>query len=297
MARSFARRLGDRIVAHTLFGIIGTVGRMPIDRALDFAHSAGRTIGPKTPRHRIVLENLERALPGIPGSERERIGRESWGHQARLLVETAYPERIYDWTPEGTGSRVTVDCAIDFRERHEKRVPTIFFTGHIGCFEFLPFTALTGGLPIATLFRSPSNAVIARRLIQQREPMSGKLIRARRGAAKELATELRAKRSIGVLVDQKFTGGEPVDFFGIPAPTNPLVARIAALNGGELIPARCIRRPDNRYHMEIGSPLRLPRGPNRRIDVTASLKLVTSMVEGWVREHPEQWMWFHRRWG
>jgi KDO2-lipid IV(A) lauroyltransferase len=38
------------------------------------------------------------------------------------------------------------------------------------------------------------------------------------------------------------------------------------------------------------------RDAEGKIDVTATMQVITSIVEGWVREHPEQWLWVHRRW-
>jgi KDO2-lipid IV(A) lauroyltransferase len=39
-----------------------------------------------------------------------------------------------------------------------------------------------------------------------------------------------------------------------------------------------------------------PRASDGRIDVPGTMQLISSMIEGWVREHPEQWLWLHRRW-
>ena len=126
-------------------------------------------------------------------------------------------------------------------------------------------------------------------------------MRSGRGAAATLTRELVEGRGVGVLVDQKFQRGPPVPFFGTPAPTNPLIARLARHTGGEVVPVRCVRLPGNRYRVEIERPILLPRtaeGNERgEVDVAAGLALVNGKVEGWVREHPEQWMWFHRRWG
>jgi KDO2-lipid IV(A) lauroyltransferase len=33
------------------------------------------------------------------------------------------------------------------------------------------------------------------------------------------------------------------------------------------------------------------------VDIRGTTELVTSIVEGWVREYPDQWLWMHRRWG
>jgi len=39
-----------------------------------------------------------------------------------------------------------------------------------------------------------------------------------------------------------------------------------------------------------------PRASDGRIDVPGTMQLITSTIEGWVREYPEQWLWLHRRW-
>jgi KDO2-lipid IV(A) lauroyltransferase len=38
------------------------------------------------------------------------------------------------------------------------------------------------------------------------------------------------------------------------------------------------------------------RDADGRIDVQGTMQVITSIVESWVREHPEQWLWLHRRW-
>jgi Kdo2-lipid IVA lauroyltransferase/acyltransferase len=48
--------------------------------------------------------------------------------------------------------------------------------------------------------------------------------------------------------------------------------------------------------MEFTDPIAPPREADGKIDVRATMQRITSIVEGWVRERPEQWLWLHRRW-
>jgi len=59
---------------------------------------------------------------------------------------------------------------------------------------------------------------------------------------------------------------------------------------------RVIRLPGQRFRLELTPPLELPRDAAGEIDVQGAIAMMTAVVEGWVREHPEQWLWMHRRW-
>ena len=295
MANERVRAAGDYALAKTIFGITNAFGLLPIGRALELAASIGRRVGPRTGRHRVVMDNLRLAMPELSEAERQEIATEMWGHQARLVVEAAYPNRIFDLSPGS--DRIEVTGLEHIAPDLEAGRPILFFTGHTGCFEFLPAVGVHHDFAMATLFRPPNNRYVAERLLAQREMLNGLLIPASWGAAVTLRTELRAGRSVGLLVDQKFRAGPMVDFFGHPAPTNPLVVKLSESTDRKVVPARCIRLPGNRYRVAVEKPLALVRRPSGKMDVEASLRLVNGTVERWVREYPEQWMWFHRRWG
>ena len=58
-----------------------------------------------------------------------------------------------------------------------------------------------------------------------------------------------------------------------------------------------MRLPDgNRFWGEVTEPVDLPRDTQGGVDVQRTMQAVTTVIEGWVREHPEQWLWVHRRW-
>jgi lipid A biosynthesis acyltransferase len=55
--------------------------------------------------------------------------------------------------------------------------------------------------------------------------------------------------------------------------------------------------PDgNHFHGEFTEPLDLPHDAQGLVDVQRTMQAITTVIEGWVREHPEQWLWLHRRW-
>ena len=100
-----------------------------------------------------------------------------------------------------------------------------------------------------------------------------------------------------MLVDQHMTKGVEVIFFGRRCRANPLIAMIARQSEAPIHGLRVVRKPDrNSFWVEITEPIATPRDADGRIDISGTMQAITSVVEAWVREHPEQWLWLHRRW-
>ena len=57
-----------------------------------------------------------------------------------------------------------------------------------------------------------------------------------------------------------------------------------------------VRYPGDRFQLQVTEAIDPPRDAEGKIDVERTMQVITDVVEGWVREHPEQWLWLHRRW-
>jgi KDO2-lipid IV(A) lauroyltransferase len=100
-----------------------------------------------------------------------------------------------------------------------------------------------------------------------------------------------------MLVDQHFVKGVDVTFFGRRCKANPLIAQLARHTECPIHGTRVVRREDrNRFTIEMTEAIAPARDAQGRIDIQGTMQVITSVIEGWVREHPEQWLWLHRRW-
>src|ERR1700710_1048081 len=142
----------------------------------------------------------------------------------------------------------------------------------------------------------PNNKAVAKEIIRIRAPLMGRLIRTRAQAAVEMAASLSAGEHLGMVVDQHFSRGVDVTFFGRRCKANPAIARLARNFDCPVVGVRVIRRADGGFRIEGVGPLALPRDAEGRVDVAPATQMINDIVEGWVREHPGQWLWFHRRW-
>lgn len=273
--------------------------RLAPDRALDLADRAARRIGPFSARHRVALDNLRLAWPEKSEAERAAIASEMWGNMGRLAAEYVFLGEVFDFDPQARESgRIEIEGVEIFeRLREEPGRPHIFFTAHIGSFELLPVAAATFGLNLTALFRAPNNPYLAEYVFDTRSRTMGDLLASRTGAALGLARVLEGGGNIGLLVDQKFRKGVPSAFFGRECRTSPLLAKLARQFECDVYPAFCVRLPGNRYRLHLLEKIELPRTQDGHLDVAGIAQMLNDTVEGWVRMHPGQWMWFHKRWG
>jgi KDO2-lipid IV(A) lauroyltransferase len=285
------------LVARAALTLLWLLRKLPPDRAMDFAGRMARRLGPLSGRHRIALDNLRLAYPELDEAARREIALDMWENMARLGAEYIFLDPLFDFDPNGRKpGRVEVVGAERFLSPRDEKKPHILFTGHLGNFELLPVAAASFDLDLAVMFRPPNNPYIADYIFSTRRSAMGRMLASAPGVAFALSRVLEAGGNIGVLVDQKFRNGLLTDFFGRECETSPLVARLARHFDCDVYPAHCIRLPGNRFRIELHEKLELPRNAAGTIDVQKTTQLLTDVVEGWVRETPGQWMWFHKRW-
>src|SRR5260370_23870356 len=107
-----------------------------------------------------------------------------------------------------------------------------------------------------------------------------------------------ATRHVAMLVDQHFVKGVEVTFFGRRCKANPLIAQLARHVECPIHGTRIVRRADDksRFAIEMTPAIVPARDAQGMIDIAGTMQVITTVIEGWVREHPEQWLWLHRRW-
>mgnify|MGYP000497595163 CR=1 FL=1 len=285
------------LIAQLMFGFLNFLKIFPADGAIRFADWLMRKIGPRMPRHKLMLVNLRNAFPEKSDAEIEEIALGSWGNMGRLAAEYVFLDRLFDFDPERSEpGRIEVSGIPLFLDLRDNPRPFIVFTGHTGNFELLPVAGAAFGLHVTVLFRPPNNPYVAQKVFDFRSARMGKLVPSHAGSSFTLARQLEAGQGVGVLVDQKFRKGLKSRFFGIDVTTNPLVPKLVRQFDCEVYPARCIRLPGNRYRLEIEPKFEIPRDSKGNLDLTAMAQMLNDKVESWVREYPEQWLWYHDRW-
>ena len=286
------------LVAQLIFLLIRTMRLVPFDTAARGFEKFARWLGPKLKRHQVALENLAIAFPEKSPAEREKIAVDAWAQLARGILEYGYLDQIFDLDLENPeAGRIELKNGELFDKLRDDGLPAILFTGHLGNFELLPMAAAKYGMELQSMFRAPNNPYAASKVAKARKEVAGNLVASGQGASFQLMSALDRGIHVGMLVDQKFRRGIDVPFFGKDAPSNPLLAKLARRYDCPVHGARTVRLPDGRFRLEVTEEIELPRDEQGDVDIRATTELINGIVEGWVREHPEQWLWIHRRWG
>ena len=149
----------------------------------------------------------------------------------------------------------------------------------------------------SVIARPLDNPALDARLVSFRTSTGNVVIYKKKALAQILKT-LREGRVVAVMLDQNVQASDGifVRFFGRAACTTTVAAALAIKTGCPIVPAHCVRRADGRYLMAYGPLVDWRVSGRRDEDVAALTQHLTSIIEGWVRETPEQWLWLHRRW-
>ena len=172
----------------------------------------------------------------------------------------------------------------------------IALTGHIGNWELLGAYVAMRGYPLHVVGRRLNNPRLDRLVVENREGAGVRNIARGRGT-RAILRALRRGEMVGFLIDQDTkVDGVFVDFFGRPAytPIGPVV--LAMKTGASIVPVAIHRKVDGTHHVVVRKAISLVHTGDEMEDRRVNTERCSKALEWFIREHPTQWVWMHRRW-
>lgn len=249
----------------------------------------------RTPLRRAAMFNLQLAFPDMSESERKGIVRGMIRQIGWMAGEfSQFPK----YTATNISQIVTIDGAKNFDCAQRRGKGVLFLTGHMSAWELAPFAHALYGHPLHFLVRPVANPRVDA-LINRYRCLSGNQPIEKNRSARAILKVLSEGGTVGILADTNTSLDEGVfvDFFGRPACTTSGIARIALRTDAAVVPGFLAwDSNEKKYHLQFARALDLVRTGDEDADVRENTARFMAVIEAYVREHPNQWLWVHKRW-
>jgi KDO2-lipid IV(A) lauroyltransferase len=276
--------------------IIKSIGSLPRPLARGTAISLGWAVYLLHGKlRRVGMRNLALAYPDKSKAQRSEILRGVFTSLGRQLAELClFPH----YTTKNVREIVIYDGFENFERALLRGKGVLFLTAHLGAWELSAFAHSLYGHPLKIVMRPLDNPYLDR-LSRAYRTMHGNLTVDKDDFVRGLLSAMKAGETVGILMDTNMTPpqGVFVDFFGIPACTASGLARIALRTDAAVVPGFTLWDPAlGKYRLRFDPEVSLIRTGNDDEDALANTALFTKIIEGYVRQYPDQWLWVHRRW-
>ena len=287
----------DHATGSLLVLILKAIRHVDRLRVSDAFARVTRAVGPWLPEHRLGRANLRAAFPEKSPAEIDLILRGVWDNLGRVVAEFAHLDRLLVGDPNNLPYvKFDAVAAERFNRIRNDGKAALVFAAHLGNWELPAIIAHALGVDALVLYRRPNVGAVADAVMALRQGSMGTLVPTDLYAPMRLARALEGNQRVAMLVDQHYGKGVDVTFFGRRCKTNPLIAALARHVECPIYGTRVVRLPGGVFRAEVTEAIAPVRDAEGKIDVAGTMQAITDVVEGWVREHPEQWLWLHRRW-
>ena len=249
----------------------------------------GKTFGPFFRSKKIIKNNLIKFDNSLSPEKIKRITTEMWGNYGRIFSEYPY---IPNFRKGDLDKYIRIEN-IEKLEEIKKSQPVIFISAHFSNFELMAMVIEKAGVNLSAIYRPLNNKMVNSIM----EPLRKKYIcknQIKKGinGVRESLKFFKQGTSIAIMIDQRVSEGEKINFFNHPALTTTIPAQFVKKFGCKIQPVH-IERYD-KVNFKITFEDQIIIGENSD-ETLISLKL-NQWLEKKIRKNPSQWIWSHDRW-
>ena len=269
-----------------LFLFIGRILGLNIGRKL-FAFLFS-IIGPHFKSKKIIKENLNIFFNSTSLRDENTIINDMWKNYGMTFVEYMFLNFF-----QKNNSHIDIEGEENLFITTLNEKPVIFVSGHFANYELMSMEITKKNISLATIYRPLNNIFLNpfMEYLRKKYVCKNQIKKGIKGVRKVIEY-VRKKHSIALMIDQRVSEGEKLNFFGKPAFTTTLPAQLSTKYNLDIIPVFIKRDEKNIFKIEFQKRIN-PKNFKSKLELTKELNRV---LEKMIVRNPNQWIWTHNRW-
>ena len=238
----------------------------------------------------IIYRNLDKIKPEISKLEKEMIINKMWSNYGKTFIEY-----IYLGSFKRKSNHIVIKNKKVIDEIVKKNRPVIFISGHFANYELMSMELTKAQVKLATIYRPLNNIFLNPFMEYLRKTfVCQKQIKKGLNGVKESLEYIKKGYSIALMIDQRVSEGEKINFFNKEALTTTLPAQLAIKYQLPIIPVYISRNQDDKFEMEILDPIYISEIEKKNKELIT--KKINNTIEKLILRDPSQWILTHNRW-
>ena len=268
------------------FLFIGRIVGLKIGRKL-FAFLFS-IVGPHLKSKKIIKENLNIFFNNTSRRDENTIINDMWKNYGMTFVEYMFLNFF-----QKNNSHINIEGEENLIIKTLNEKPVIFVSGHFANYELMSMEITKKNISLATIYRPLNNIFLNpfMEYLRKKYVCKNQIKKGIKGV-REVIEYVKKKHSIALMIDQRVSEGEKLNFFGKPAFTTTLPAQLSTKYNLDIIPVFIKRDEKNIFKIEFQKRIN-PKNFKGKLELTKELNRV---LEKMIARNPNQWIWTHNRW-
>ena len=269
-----------------LFFIIGKLVGLKLSRII--FSTIFKLFAPAFKSKKIIDKNLSIFASEVPNIDKNQIISEMWKNYGMTFIEYMFLN-----TFRKNSSHIEIKGDENLNVAISKKKPLIFVSGHFANFELMSMEITKKNIKLATIYRPLNNIFLNPFMeILRKKFICKNQIKKGLNGVRDAIEYIKNDFSIALMIDQRVSEGEKINFYKKPALTTTLPAQLALKYKLSIVPVFIQRKSNSKFVLEFQNEIK-SEDFHDKLELTQKLNEV---LEKMVVRNPTQWIWTHNRW-
>ena len=267
------------------FFIIGKIIGIKLSR--DLFGYVFKKLGPLLKSKKVIKENLEN-LKDFTEEEKKNIISKMWKGYGMVFIEYIFLKKF-----RREKDLINIEGKEILDDIIKSGKPAIFVSGHFSNFELMSLYMTKSGLKLATIYRPLNNFFLNPFMEYLRKKfICRNQIKKGINGVREAIDFIKKNYSVALMIDQRVSEGEKINFFDKPALTTTLPAQLSIKYNLPIISVFIKRDKNNSFTIKFFKKI-VHTDFKDKLELTLRLNQI---IEQMIIKNPHEWIWTHNRW-